>query len=333
MKKYYVFNCLIGFCLIGMLFLLLSCAIAGFSPGNAKKQGFLSITSWNIQTFFDTTTTGREYADFIGSKLWNQEVYTKRLERLCEVMEKISSDVFIFQEIENEAVLADIVNYLRTQGNPMLAYSHGVFIPSRDNVLGCAILSRYPIISCTSHQIDYRFDKKRQPDSRPLTEVLIQCSFSKPIRIYTSHWKSKSGGEAQSEIWRDAQEALLAQRIFETKDQFYVFAADCNRDLVEFSQDGMFIVLNDEKLRIKSQSPYLDSRFQIETGTYYFQKEWNKIDHFFIGQNVCIDYFCIENKGVHVDKDGLPYRFSIWNGQGYADHLPISCIISENCFN
>lgn len=315
--------CLFSFCQF-------SCASpeAHFSR-KTKKQGLLSITSWNIQTFFDTTTTGREYSDFIGTKLWSQEVYVKRLERLCETMEKIGSDVFIFQEIENEIILADIANYLTTQGNPATAYSHAVFIPSRDNVLGCAILSRYPMLSCTSHQIDYRFGKNRQPDTRPLVEVLIQASFSKPIRIYTSHWKSKSGGAEQSEHWRDAQEALIARRIQETGDQSYVFAADCNRDLSEFAENGLFILLDSENLRENTQSPYLDPRFETETGTYYFQKEWNKIDHFFIGRNLSIDYFRIENEGAHVDKDSIPFRFSIWNGQGYSDHLPITCIISE----
>ncbi|HPY52432.1 MAG TPA: hypothetical protein PK505_00425 [Treponemataceae bacterium] len=320
---------MLAFSFVLVLFFASCHNLSSSFAGRGYRQGSLSITSWNIQTFFDTQTSGREYSDFIGTKLWNDAVYVKRLERLCQTMEALSSDLFIFQEIENEAVLVDIVNYLKTQGNPALAYSHAVFIPSRDDVLGCAILSRYPIISCTTHQIDYRFEGKKQPDTRPLMEVLVQAHFSKPLRVYTSHWKSKSGGAEQSEFWRDAQEALIARRIRETGDQLYVFAADCNRDLSEFAQDGQHIVLDTEGQRLKTQSPYLFDAFADEDGTYFFQKEWNKIDHFFIGEALHILSFCIERKGLHVDKDGIPYRFSIWNGQGYSDHLPISCVVSE----
>ena len=42
----------------------------------------ISITSWNLQTFFDGNTTGTEYSEFRKSKNWNVTTYEARLNKL-----------------------------------------------------------------------------------------------------------------------------------------------------------------------------------------------------------------------------------------------------------
>ena len=73
----------------------------------------IKIASWNLQTFFDAVKVGTEYSEFTSKKSsWSEEKYKTRLSRLCEILEFVDSDIFIMQELENENILYDIINFL-----------------------------------------------------------------------------------------------------------------------------------------------------------------------------------------------------------------------------
>lgn len=298
----------------------------------------VKITTYNIQTFFDAVTTGNEYDEFKGAKsLWSEEKYKIRVQRLCTILEQIDSDIFVFQEIENASILQDISNNLKTQSDASRTFSHGVFASSTDGSLGCAVLSRFPILSCTSHQTDYRHISVSPPETRPLLELKINCGFSSPLTLFAGHWKSKSGGSALSGAWRSTQESVLGTRISLLQDELYIFCGDCNMDISEFNCDGENVLLginNSVMLKSKSNvvrvvSPWLSFSNTVVDGSYYYQHAWEKIDHFFVGRDLDVQNFVREDTGIHVTKDHIPLRYMVWNGDGYSDHLPLSCSIGE----
>ena len=321
--------------LISLLSFCLSCS-NGYSP----ITGFdaVKITSYNIQTFFDSVTTGTEYDDFRGSKSsWSEDKYKTRLNRLCAMIESINSDIFVFQEIENALVLQDISNNLKVQSDPSRYYSHAVFVPSRDGALGCAVMSRFPILSCSSHQIDYRHLSSSPPDMRPLLEVRVNSGFSSSLTIFVGHWKSKAGSDVLSNIWRSAQEDVLSSRIMQLDNNLFIFCGDCNKDISEFYCDGEQVLLGKTEIPFLHKkascmsvySPWLCSSNQSLDGSYYYQKKWEKIDHFFLGSDLEAQLFMTENKGSHVNDLQIPVRYTVWNGEGYSDHLPLTCVIKE----
>ena len=125
MKKNHLLNKII---LLNLSFIFLCCCKNQLSPkplfseteGKSQNDSVfsgpvksrVSIACWNVQTFFDAVSDGNEYTDFKNSSKWTKEKYSKRLDTLCEVMTTINPDIMVLEEIENEAVVQDIVNNL-----------------------------------------------------------------------------------------------------------------------------------------------------------------------------------------------------------------------------
>lgn len=327
-----LFGMLTFLCLLSFFF---SCS-SNFLP--LSDNHTIKITTYNVQTFFDAVPAGSEYADFKGAKTaWTEEKYKARIKRLCSLIDTIDSDIFVFQEIENALVLQDICNNLKLQSNAARVYSYAVFVPSKNGVLGCAVLSRFPIHSCTSHQVDYRHLSVSPPDMRPLLEVTVDCGFSSPVTIFAGHWKSKADSDKLSDFWRLTQERVLSSRILQQTNNLYIFCGDCNKDITEFTFDNEQVLLGKTEISVfqktgfyaKAVSPWLLSDYEALQGSYYYQKRWEKIDHFFIGSDFTIESFSVENTGDHVNTERIPVRYTVWNGEGYSDHLPLTCILSE----
>ena len=324
--------------LLLVLFLLASCKETGFVVENQQENSPLQvkIVSWNLQTFFDAVKVGTEYSDFISKKSsWSEEKYKTRLTRFCEILEFADSDIFIMQEIENENILYDIINSYRLQGRRDKAYLYGGFISENGQSFGCGVLSKIPIYNLKSHQVDIRSEPEKQPDMRPLMEFSLDGSGTK--RIFVCHWKSKSGGKEETEIWRDYQQSLL-QTVVKNQDYNFVVCGDFNRDLKDFNIEDEYLILNDdinfssstslstEENKIKLKSCWIDFSTEDE-GSYFYQNEWEKIDHFFVSKNCEVKEFYTIKNGPNITEEGIPFRYNLWNGSGYSDHLPIVCTV------
>ena len=68
---------------------------SGDSGNKGDGSRKVSLVCWNVQTFFDASTSGTEYKDFKNSERWTKEKYVKRLNKLCEVMTSINPDIFV----------------------------------------------------------------------------------------------------------------------------------------------------------------------------------------------------------------------------------------------
>lgn len=321
------FTLIVTLCFFACEVLFSSCSL--FSSPNKKEK--LKVMNWNLQTFFDGEFDGNEYKEFSNEKSgWSRSKYDERLTKVAEVIKKTDADLVIIEEIEKEAQLHDIYNKLAGTFDFSKLYRFGFFSKTPGSSIGCGILSRFPITDCSVHALSVTTQKTSQPSMRPIIKVKI-CKNKKELTVFINHWKSKSGGEDESRIWRKYQEAQLANLMAqsEEKNEPVLACGDFNQDISEFSH-----IQNAEKYNIELigdkniavLSPWLLETDFSQSGSYWFNSKWEKIDHFFL-RNMNLIEFKVENEGPWADSNGRPVRYKIWSNSGYSDHLPISCII------
>lgn len=310
-----------------LLSTLFSCNILN---GNENfNDSSISIISWNLQTFFDSVTEGTEYSEFRGnSSKWTKEKYEERISRLCNFIESQDADIYAFSELENANILQDISNNLNSKSIKGGKYKYACFGKNPGGVFGCGVISKYPLENLKLHNIDFRnFDN--QPELRPILEISACNKNQETFSLFVCHWKSKSGGEKETDIWRDLQESLLANCILKSKNEKIVVCGDFNRDLDEFktntTKDKILLRSFEDENQVYQElvNPWLQS---TEKGSYNFNGEWNKIDHFFLSSNINFLNFCTIQD--FTDDKGYPVEYSVRTGRGYSDHLPIMCQFS-----
>ncbi|MGN0729320.1 endonuclease/exonuclease/phosphatase family protein [Treponema sp.] len=298
------------------------------------KKNELKIASWNVQTFFDANAEGTEYSEFLKSKTWGAESYRCRLERLCSVIRKINADIFVMEEIENAAVLQDIGNFLSGEWNSGNVYRYACFAKSDGGSIGCGVISKVPLEWMRLHSIDVRTEQEKMPRTRPVAEIEVNTSAG-PLRIFVNHWKSKSGGAEKTEKWRNREEGVLAFFMnCALNEGAAVFAiGDFNRDIHDFcrAEGGSFLLrfwhgrlLDGEG--VLAACPWFDAAGNlVYPGSYYFKDEWSRIDCIFYAGKIQMQSFFPAVDGSWCSSDFIPQKYSLWNGSGYSDHLPIVC--------
>ncbi len=323
---------------------LLAFIFSGCFSARIPADSF-SIVNWNVQTFFDGNTDGTEYSNFKKSQSWGTEAYKKRLEKLCAAINSINADVFVFEEIENAGILYDISNFLASKSwSSKENWRYGVFSKNPGDAIGCAVLSKFPLSEITIHNLDVRTENSEQPSMRPIIKMKILFN-GKNFCLFVNHWKSKSGGAEESEIWRNWQEFVLAKKIAEQNEMPAIACGDFNRDILEFKRISMAGGgnKNAQNIELRSKfenfwaenadvavySPWLDNSGELEEpGSYYFNGNWERIDHFFANDRIALENFEVLTDGEWCGENFIPKAYKIYTGEGFSDHLPIKCIVS-----
>lgn len=330
-----------------VLFLLFSCKGIESGEGDepaaaatsAEGLAELKAATWNVQTFFDAVNDGTEYTDFQKSKTWGTAAYTERLVRLCASIRSIDADVIALEEIEKQEILYDISNFLAGEWNPRKNYTYASFSREDGASIGIGVLSRFPLGQITVHSLDVRSEPEKMPSMRPIMEVPVYAG-GRELVLFLNHWKSKSGGEEETEKWRNMEEGVLSACVERSlgQNKNLLIMGDFNRDIRDFAvqedntvllrkfSEGMILPQG-----IKVSCPWFkeDGKL-VRPGSYYYQDSWSRIDNIFYGGNTKVVNFMPETRGPWCDSSTqIPERYSIWSGTGYSDHLPLSCTV---CF-
>lgn len=324
-------------CIIVAASSFLSACAQNFSIAKNPSASSIRIATWNVQTFFDAVNDGIEYSEFQKSDKWTQKAYEARLSKLCDGLKKLDAEVYVLEEIENESIIYDITN--RLAGDVWYKdkkLNYALFAKNDENSIGCAVLSRLPLICATVHSLDIRTEKNKQPAMRPLIKVTVTKN-DRELTLFVNHWKSKSGGEEKTEVWRNWQESLLAKNILQIGDCTAISCGDFNRDIYDFAMDDatanvlLRTAFFDTAQTVAAYSPWLDDTAALECGSegsYYFQESWERIDHFFATGNATISDFIVATDSPFAQADGTPDRYTLFNGRGCSDHLPLVCTVS-----
>lgn len=305
------------------LICVLFCSCAS---GQQEETSEISILNWNLETFFDAQTDGTEYTEFKGAKSkWSQAKYEARLKRLADTLKTIDADVVVMEELEKKEQLYDIFNMLSGSFDLAKSYKYGSFATSPGAAIGCAVISRFPLANIQAHEIHIE-GEEQMPSMRPIMQMDV-CVDGKSLALFVNHWKSKSGGAEKSEIWRNAQEENLSRLMKKAlaENGSAIATGDFNRDISEFQRvDGGGTIRLRGQDALLVQSPWFSPDVG-ETGSYYYNDHWERIDHFFSCGNASISSFAPQTSGNWADSEGKPRRYTVYNGEGYSDHLPILC--------
>lgn len=300
----------------------------------------VKVVSWNVQTFFDAVRTGSEYKEFYArTSPWNSSAYKARLARLCSAVRSLDADIYVFQEIENAAVLRDMSNMLAEGAwNQRRSWRYACFASEPDAAFGCAVLSRFPLGRCTIHSLDVRTKLFRQPPLRPVLRVTADIR-GRELVILANHWKSQSGGGCGSAFWRAWQESVLAGCIIRAGSGAAVIACgDFNRNTEQqgetpaaAGQGCSTVVFTEHPYgnTVQVASPWaLCPAEEKARGSYRFRDTWERIDSCYCAGTARITAFTPETGGPWADSHGYPVPYRLRTGTGYSDHLPVCAVVT-----
>ncbi len=320
--------------------LLCSCSGCSLAVYSAPRE--ISILSYNVQNLFDDVHDGSEYYDYdpYGDE-WNSELFHLKLLQLSDVLTRYpegGADIVLLQEVENENALQTLVSYyLKGCG-----YHYSCVTGGTESAVNTAVLSRYPIEALRAHSVSL----EGSIAGRPILESSISVG-GHLLRLFNCHWKSKSGGAAETETMRRAAAAVLSGRLREIVQQHpataIITAGDLNECIDEWQRiEGAYLTallpldqyrsLTAEERRrsigvtgdseaaqlgaeqVVLVSPWLDaSRNDSDqlAGSYAFRGEWESIDHFLLAPSL------YDGRGLEFETFRVIANESLLNNEGY----------------
>jgi endonuclease/exonuclease/phosphatase family metal-dependent hydrolase len=300
--------------------MVLALALSGciIDPGSGKQEALKTITiaTWNTQTLFDGHDCGIEYDEYREYSGWSEEKYRARLQSIAEAVNRMGGktpDILALQEIENKNILTELAEGALAEAG----YGWTFFASNPRSSLGLGILSRLPLIEVKAHSINN--SGKTAP--RPVLEARIEYG-GQPLVLFVCHWKSKIGGDRETEPQRRASARVVHRRLRElgrenpslpaivlgdlneNYDEFYrqtgtTMSALLPDDLLAMELSGCqsgnectdihdFLVVSRRKppqaQYFPPGTPALYSPWgeEMQKGSYYYQGAWETIDHFLL---------------------------------------------------
>ena len=313
----------------------------------------MTILCWNVENLFDDVNNGTEYQEFVPGGKWNAEDFHSRLVQLTRVVEEAcpgGPDILLLQEVENLHVL-EVWNNRYLKG---LGYQTVLITPKGGRAITTGILSRFPIAEFRSHG----YAQEAYSLGRPIAEVLASPPKGS-LRLFNNHWKSKSGGEEETEPMRRAAAAAVNSRLLELQqtapEEAFILAGDFNAGLDEFflrggeaptalmprgTEEGLspedyrhsliYDPLPVEETAALEGRIYLHSPWEeMGPGSYFYKGQWERIDHYFLSSHF-FDGEGWEWDSARVCKEpwmltqaGTPLGWNANMGKGFSDHLPL----------
>jgi predicted extracellular nuclease len=344
-----------SFFLLGILVFLGSCA-SNAQQIRYKPEKTATFMFYNVENLFDTIDDPKTKDDEFtpeGSKEWNSKRYFDKLSKLSEVIELINTnelpEFIAVSEIENEQVLLDLAKTGKLKNYDYKAVHHD----SNDGRgIDVGMLYRADAFRLThSELIPIEIDASLI--KYPLREILyINGMFENEevFHIFVNHWKSRRGGEEQTEFMRVAAAETLRKKIDEiTKEDpnaKVIIAGDMNDEPENKSlSETLGAKLMSSELQPKDLFNLMFMKSINEKGTYSYRGQWNMLDNLIVSEALMNT-----KKGYKVYPDGgqIFYHHKIlyyntkandltpnktYGGDnyygGYSDHLPVYFILEK----
>ena len=327
----------------------------------------LSVATYNVQNLFDfEDDPDRNEGEFTpNQENWSRATYTAKVKSIAEAIILIDADLIALQEVESEAVLADLVTEIRSQGGRYYMYT-GVS-PTRDfRGIALGILSIYPIareigrpiseaVTCRNGET---LDGSR-PEARPIYEVNLWSDGTgngggggpQSLTLLIHHWKSRAAVNSTCEIEEHHQRGarqirlLLDEWLLDEPSRDVVVLGDFNATEREVAMSAELNASVNQSDLTTSLSLYnlwgelgvgqaqSDTTFN---SSYRYENEWLRLDHILIPKGMTtpeaggwtLSGFELIRKAPLVGRNGAPFSWSSRNQDGYSDHFPIRAVFS-----
>ena len=320
---------------------------------NAQKgqPGQFKIAFYNTENAFDTVNDpDKSDEDFLpGSKVaWTGARYYHKINNIARALVGIDSldlpAVIGLAEVENINVLNDLVTMTRLKrGNYQVILEEG----SDPRGIDVALIFRKDVMKYISH---HAFPSAQSFKTRSVLYVRLADARKDTFHIFVNHWKSRTGGAAETEPQR-IENATTLKHLTDS-----VLASSPKANIVimgdfndEPNNKSIADVLGAMKPAKKASSSGLYNlmydRFLKGEGTLYY-KDWDLFDQVIVSGNLLgkkpgkgavilppyafifrPDYLLYKNKGGEM----VPNRTASSKDYfgGFSDHLPVYVVVNN----
>ena len=329
---------------LGLFTTLTACA-------QEKKFGVRTVAFYNVENLFDTINDPHTFDDDRtpnGADRWTSKVYKDHVHKIAKVISEIGADVTHhapdivgLAEIENEAVIADLINteYLKK-------YNYGIVHYNSPDARGVDVAliykkSVFKPISSFPHPLHLI-----KEDGRPLytrDQLLVSGELDgEMVHFIVNHWPSRLGGEAKSRPMREKAAALNKQIIDSLlkndPNAKIMSMGDFNDDPINSGFKNV-LKTKEKKADVKQGELFnpMEGMLKKGQGSLAYQDGWNLFDQIYFTYDLLKEdkssyrfwkagifnpSYLVNPKGRY---KGYPFR-SMSNGNytwGYSDHFPV----------
>lgn len=254
-------------------------------PPPAPAEGVLRIATWNAENLFDAEDDPANDGDndyTPGSwRRWTDERFQAKSLHLATAIAALKPDVLFLEEVENRAVLTNLVRTLAElpEPHPMPYIAHQDSDSTRG--IDVAILSRHPLEGIELHM--------PVPHMRGILEATASIDGAKAT-FFACHWKSWVGAAEENIAIRQA-EALATRELARKKleadpNAVFFIAGDFNDDADGASLKMSLKALLDRNALVPESDADLRLYHLVgeipveERGSFYYarRKVWNTFD-------------------------------------------------------
>lgn len=314
------------------------------------------ISFWNLENLFDVQNSPRRTDKLqraIGRGLagWDQNVLDGKINQLSSIIAQLNNgqgpDVLGICEVENDHVLNLLIQAL----NP-LGRNYGIVHHDSQDRRGIDVAFIYDQnLFSVEHVFDHTVMR------RTATRALLQVNFrttrnNQLLVLIANHWPSRSGGQLESEGYRQIAGETLAyfhQRIKEIhgNDTPVLAMGDFNDEPFNSSLTRHALSLRSRTRVVRGSRPYfLNLMWPLMDegiGSFFFNNEPNMLDQFLANENmlkqnsvirVLLDSVQINNfpEMTNTGTYPTPIRYGMGNRinpNGFSDHFPISVRLEQ----
>lgn len=309
------------------------CALLGCQRAGAQE--YVTLGFYNVENLFDTIPSPFHNDKTFtpeGKYRWNTERYCAKIANLARVIDDMDLDVLGLAEVENEAVVRDLVIALKTDYN----YIHRQTKDPRG--IDVAMLYKGD---------KFIPDSIAQVRSRSRREFLVVKGrlLGERVNIIVCHLPSKMNKESHRESVLASLLRTVARLRSEEDGARVVVMGDLNCN----PTDNVFL----KTFGRDSAGYYNNSRmwggmryYETGVGSYAYRDRWSLLDNILLSESLVVgDGFRYKTGGVFVREymvqhsdlykpsrwEGYPLR-TITSGRytgGYSDHLPVFVVLER----
>lgn len=306
------------------------------------------VAFYNVENLFDTindpSIDDEEFTPE-GSKKWNTERYNKKLTDISKVLKAIGDDklpdLVGFAEVENRIVLEDLI-----AANPTEKDNYSIVHEESPDVRGIdvGIIYNKNVLKYIAHKsIPVNTGEVYKVRDILYTKFILDNSDT--IHVFVNHWKSRSGGQEQTEPERIVCAQTLKNEIDSIRsinpNSKILAVGDLND---EPTNKSVFETLKANNTNEPGTLTNLMLPFSKKgLGSHSYRGNWSALDQIIISNNL-ISF----KKGYHVLNSEAHIFSADWitftnkNGQkspnrtyggsnyygGYSDHYPVYVILT-----
>lgn len=320
---------------------------------HSQNKGFKAktIAFYNVENLFDTINDPLKFDDDRtpdGKEHWTSAYYNDKVTKIAKVIADLGADVTKTApdivgvcEIENEAVLVDVINDPQLKVN-----NYGIVHFESPDARGVDVALLYKkAVFTPTHFESYELVLWDEDGTRDYTrdQLLVTGMFEgEEMHFIVNHWPSRRGGEARSRPRREAAAALnkkLIDSLQKINPQAKIISmGDFNDDATNSSFKNILKTVGKKK-EAKGLALYnpMEEMLKKGMGSLAYRDSWNLFDQIYFTSELLSEdkstyrYWkaSIYNKPYLVASSGqykgYPFR-SYSNGSytgGYSDHFPV----------